>query len=820
MAQVKIVKRAFKEMQKLYHEDLETVRNIIKGFSEDLPGDCKQLEGYGNLCRTRQNDIRVIWRRDENNDFLVVKVGRRDKVYQQINRNRNLDNPLAWSDILDLPEDRVESIPTYKVSDQNYSSWYQFVYGGYLYSPILTPEQHRTIYSHLNTLTKNLRERRDEIIPSLLLQSAPGTGKTVCAALFACNQYTQPQQGWNIILILPPALCEEVKQFTCIKELDLKDDQFFFVGTFQEWHRSVNSELHNQVATNEEELDALTKEARRIHVISNNEYLSDHDLTLYRSFVYERDSINVKNPIYRNNELRVKKLIKIKQGREGYNKHLNNKLVWLDALRKTTQELDLTDIMTPEQITRQTLFIFDEAQDYLLRELDDVIQMLSRWRNQFLPPIIWLLGDLNQRIKPVDFDWGSLHLNQRIHLKYNYRNTQKILEFAEILHNFAKSANAGGRHLPDPSNPENAFEIGEKVAILKVDSMDDARNFLQQLSDNISASTQQDDRYLLRKLSRQVHLIYKHNHELMANYLPGISYLKAEEAKGREFDACIGFLIFQGEGKPSFEEANIWYTIATRAKSRLLIIATPGELERLGERDQFTNCDWYTSMDGNFLISWISELSGAEDLSEDVDAVDRLINDAVNSDPPLIHWDMYTVLRTAADDRINEIESKLIARLSQCNPDFLDRELKQADNNITDFYNRIAIKCLLLRSSRRFWDAITQANELKRTMANAYNRIINAIAQDLEDRFLPYEAARVRMNLGQQFPADYPFSSLISNNNFHNLSPVSNLCQMAIESISESELLLESLDEIQAAYNDYQVGNFITFDEYKSQRLH
>ena len=43
MAQVKIVKRAFKEMQKLYHEDLETVRNIIKGFSEDLPGDCKPI---------------------------------------------------------------------------------------------------------------------------------------------------------------------------------------------------------------------------------------------------------------------------------------------------------------------------------------------------------------------------------------------------------------------------------------------------------------------------------------------------------------------------------------------------------------------------------------------------------------------------------------------------------------------------------------------------------------------------------------------------------------------------------------------------------
>ncbi|MFM7560254.1 MAG: hypothetical protein ACKO5O_09410, partial [Cylindrospermopsis raciborskii] len=462
MAQVKIVKRAFKEMQKLYHEDLETVRNIIKGFSEDRPGDCKQLEGYGNLCRTRQNDIRVIWRRDENNDFLVVKVGRKDRVYQQINRNQNLDHPLALSHILDLPEERVESVPTYKVSDQNYSSWYQFVYGGYLYSPILTAEQQTTIFDDLNTLTNNLRERRDETIPSLLLQSAPGTGKTVCAALFACDQYTQ--QGWNIILILPPALCEEVKQFTCIKEIKLKDDQFFFVGTFQEWHRSVNSKLHNQVATNEEELDALTKESRRIH-ISNNEYLSDHDLTLYRSFVYERDNINIKNPIYRNNELRIEKLRKIKQGREGYKRHLNNKLVWLDALRQTTQELDLTDIMTPEQITRQTLFIFDEAQDYLLRELDDVIQMLTRWRNQFLPPIIWLLGDLNQRIKPVDFDWGSLHLNQRIHLKYNYRNTQKILEFAGILHNFAKRANAGGKHLPHPSNPEDAFEIGENVAI-------------------------------------------------------------------------------------------------------------------------------------------------------------------------------------------------------------------------------------------------------------------------------------------------------------------------------------------------------------------
>ena len=62
-------------------------------------------------------------------------------------------------------------------------------------------------------------------------------------------------------------------------------------------------------------------------------------------------------------------------------------------------------------------------------------KMLETWQTEHQhPTLIWLLGDMNQRIQPVDFDWGDLHLSRTYTLKYNYRNTQNILQFADIFY--------------------------------------------------------------------------------------------------------------------------------------------------------------------------------------------------------------------------------------------------------------------------------------------------------------------------------------------------------------------------------------------------
>jgi len=774
---IKIIRKALKEIQKLPFTAFELVEKVIRSFSEGNFGDCRQLAGYHNLNRTRKNDIRVIWTKDQEDNLLVIKAGKRDRVYREINENADRDNPICLSDFLNIEEEKIESIPTYEWFNQNHASWYQFVYGGYLYSPVLTKEQTKILHelSKISPYNQTIQE-----IPSLLVQSAPGTGKTVCAALLACELYEK--LGWNIILILPETLCAEVREFDSIKRINKCNNQGFFIGTLEEWHRTVSPELHSQLATFEEELAALEREARRIHAIHNHENLLKQDLLLYRSFVYERDSnsLNIRHPIYVNNLDQIEQLRKVTSR---YKEYLNNRLVWLDVLQKTTEELPPSELNQG----KVNIFIFDEAQDYLLRELRNIITMLKRWQQQYQCfSMIWLLGDMNQRIHLVDFDWGDLHLNKTYPLKYNYRNTKRILEFANIFHKLAEQANTkSGRHLPPVSNSENAFEEGEKVAILEINSIDQAVDFLRKLSTNINNSTVKNERYLLSKLSQQVCLIYKHQEDIPENCrnLSGLSYLSTEQAKGREFDACIAFSIFQGEGSPSFQEANTWYTIATRPRYRLLVIATSAELDRLGRDKLYNEFVWYMPANDDSSIVWISELSGSEESSRDINAVSKIIYDGIKLDPPLIYWDMYTALSfaKAENSKINEVESKLIERLSKCELKFLQQEFDLAAN-ISEIYNRAAVKSLILRSLHRSWDAVNQAHQFMESMPQEYRRTLNAIAKELEDKQLPYEAARVRMKLDDKFPNEYPFTKLIANND----KPlVSILCSMAIRILEE-----------------------------------
>jgi len=775
---VKVIRAAFKEIQKLTHEYFEDVAKIIKNFVNGDLGDHRKLSGYMDLWRTKRNETRVIWAKIDTNTLLVIKAGKRKDVYKNISEDRSRSNPLELYSLLGIEKERINDIPCYEWSDRKTTSWHQFVYGGYLHSPVLTEEQ-RKIFARLNNSSQDFSNT--STITSLLLQSSPGTGKTICAALLASELHKI--YNWSVTLILPRLLCNEVKEFSSIKEINQQHNIGFFVGTFEEWLKSVNPDIHSQIASLDEERKAMEIEARRTHLIGKDEELPEIHLGLYKSFVYKKDenarSNLEKHPIYRENSQVITRLVKIK---DEWKQKLKGKIIWLDALERVTQQLAPQNIST----SLTSIFIFDEAQDYLLDELNLVVDMLSRWQKEHNhPSIIWLLGDMNQRIQPVNFDWGDLHLSKRYTLKYNYRNTEKILEFANIFHAISREINAGSRKLPEPSNPSDAFEKGEPVKILEISSINDASSFLIKLSENIRYSLDGSERSLLSRLCSQISIIYAHPERIPNNRrnLKGLNFLDVYQSKGREFDACVAFCVFRGEGKPSFQESNNWYTIFTRPRHRLLIIATSDEIERIG-RDKFQKCDFFDTSNSHLeiLVSWITEWSNSEHLFKDKDAILNQIYQGINSHPVQIYWDTYAALRlTRIDDvQITKIESNMIKNLSSQGQSILQNEFLQTES-ILSVIDQIPLRCLILRCLNRSWDAVDEASKIQDLMPQEYNRIVNAIANDLENKGLLYEAARVRVKTGVPFPNEFPFSESFPDNT---KSIVSNLCKLGINKIN------------------------------------
>ncbi|WP_066381985.1 hypothetical protein [Anabaena sp. CA = ATCC 33047] len=768
-----IVRAAFREIQKLSYVYFQDVAEILTQMSECNLGEYRKLEGYENLWRTKRKDVRVIWERLNSNVFLIIKAGLRKNVYKNIIENRDRNQPLTLADVLEIDERKVEDIPTYKWHNYQSDSWYEFVYGGYLYSPVLTNEQKR-IFAELQTSSSKISSNFTNI-NSLLIQSAPGTGKTVCAALIACELY---RDNWNIVLILPANLCDDIRKFTEIKKIIAEEPKNFFIGTFTEWLSQSAPDIYQKIATTSEELSALQAEARRrVHDIPRSQYIGYRELILYRSFVINRHKSNQsKHPIYYENESLINQLKTINE---------NNRISQLAGKRNWIEGVYLiTENAHNFPNANRTIFIFDEAQDYLIDELWAIIKMLERWQTEYYhTSVLCLLGDMNQRIQPVNFDWGQLQLNKRKCLQYNYRNTKFILKFANTFHRFAQKANSGRKRLPEISNPENTFEVGEPVRLLECNSQAEALEILEILSKKFLYISSLEQRSLLRRVSSRVKIIYKNVPEKYKN-LPGLDYLNVQQAKGREFDVCVAFCVFNGQGLPTFEEANNWYTIFTRPRYRLLIIAITDEIERIG-RLHFQECQCSTSQNLEAL-DWIIEWANGENLFLDIDVVCDFIYEGLNSHPLQISWDTYAALRLARVDlkKLAEIENNAI-RIIQSQPNHLiHEELLKADN-ILSLVDKIPLKCLLLRALGNYWQAIGEAAPLKDIDFQEYQNLILRIADELENKGMLYEAARVRTKIGIEMPEHFPFRQEISNQDG---SLVSLLCQAAIDKLYYKEI--------------------------------
>lgn len=510
-------------------------------------------------------------------------------------------------------------------------------------------------------------------------------------------------------------------------------------------------------------------------MISSHEFLHIHDLMLFRAFIDQRHQHpEFDHPIYRENEHWIGKLQRINLPR--WRHRLGNRISWIDGVT------EITENTRPLKESNTTLFIFDEAQDYLIDEIKAIVKMLERWQKcNNHASILFLLGDMNQRITPIDFNWGHLELNRRHSLKYNYRNTKYILKFANSFHLFAQRASSGGKKLPEVSQPEDAFEQGEPVRILECTSQEEALKILNDLSDKVRYTCALEQRSILRLLSSQVKLIYQDIPEQYSN-LPGLDYIKFHQAKGREFDACVAFCVFKGQGQPSFEEANNWYTIFTRPRYRLLVIATTDEINRF-ERSHFQECQFFNTSNAD-VLDWITEWANGEHLFKDITGLCNIIYDGLNNQPVQIYWDTYAAFRLARidNDTVTQIEEQAIKILATHSKESLEEELRQI-KQIDSHSDRIPLQCLLLMALDSSWEAVKVASELQSINSQEYEDLILRIANKLQRKGLVYEAARVLTKIGMHIPENFPFRQEISSDEGYLISL---LCNAAIEKIANT----------------------------------
>ncbi len=76
-----------KLLKKLKPKELEVVKLLLLRLKlDDTEGlDIKQLKGHDDLFRVRKGQIRIVFRKSENNSILIVRIDRKnEKTYKDL----------------------------------------------------------------------------------------------------------------------------------------------------------------------------------------------------------------------------------------------------------------------------------------------------------------------------------------------------------------------------------------------------------------------------------------------------------------------------------------------------------------------------------------------------------------------------------------------------------------------------------------------------------------------------------------------------------------------------------------------------------------
>ncbi|MFM7602535.1 MAG: hypothetical protein ACKO7R_15265 [Pseudanabaena sp.] len=300
MRQIQLTRKAVKNLQTLQSTGASKVpERLFTQLAKTDQGEkflhTIHLSGYPHFWRSRLDlgggsSLRLIWTENLEDDSIrfLYADQRDDETYE-----------------LDLNALPLE--PAYCWHSETGVEWALFLNGAYNGSPVLTPQQ-RTVSAQVGQ-----HYAYDEVEKRIgffarITQSPPGTGKTITAALRACELY---EEGWNVFFLLPHYLLEDVKEFHCIRSIPSDLSKGFFYGTFQDWIIQLCPDIANSVMPPEDELQILKELAIRTGITkSKSGEIERRDLLLFQSFVLGSGPGHAKNVVYKENEQRIEILEK------------------------------------------------------------------------------------------------------------------------------------------------------------------------------------------------------------------------------------------------------------------------------------------------------------------------------------------------------------------------------------------------------------------------------------------------------------------------------------------------------------------------------
>lgn len=674
---------------------------------------------------------------------LVIGAGLRQdgSIHDAYNRNFNA-----------LPRE-----PYYQWHGETGYDWDFFINEGYLYNAELSEEQEAASEA---AEPQNRQAQGHHVgFHSLITQSPPGTGKTITAAQRACLLW---EQGYDVVFLLPEALLQQVLKYRCIRQIVEQNPPRFFVGTYYQWLQQRLPDFKRVMMTPQQELacfHSLVK--RRFNELNNSDVpLTYRDVLLYQIYVLNDNARNERDNIYNDNQERIKLLSRIRPHwwDDAPEKCGDWRLEYAQALNEYLEEN--SPLANPEAVG--TVIIVDEAQDYLLEEIEAIKALCRYWQNDYYPnTTLWLLGDLNQRISPVNFDWGTLHLSQLQEVNWpNYRTTQRILSVANRLKQKADQA-CVGKWLPYATSPEQCFEKpGDLVKVLVYPDLASAETFLAPLKDKIVAQMSSWERQhsLQWRLAARARLFCSDDyHAKSTDLMQYLEFMPVSKAKGREFESCIAFCIFDLPKRGGQLEAYTkFYTQLTRARRRLLIVTTHQQLGNMGgdifqaldqESSESIACiEWVdpthtekVSQSLNWITEYVNELHFSE--TESAGLLNIVLSDACQPNP-ILYWDMYNILGRygVSSEDVMELECEL-ADYFFTHPDQASN--LKADLKEPEIQSNPRLQALIYRCLGHSWQAALMAKSLSDTNTEEYADVLQGIAEDLRRRRLTFEAERL-----------------------------------------------------------------------------
>ncbi len=224
MRQIQLTRKAIKDLQRLQSTGAKKIpEKLFKKLTNTQEGEkfhhTKHLKGYRHLWRSRKDlggnsSLRLIWTNNLDDDSIrFLYVDQRD------------------DDTYDFDLNKLPQEPAYTWNGKTVGEWALFLNCEYNTSPVLTQHQRQTS-GKVGNKSSYGEDKRIGFFAHIT-QCPPGTGKTITAALRACELYKS--DCWNVIFLLPQRLLEDVKTFRCIKSMPSELSEGFFCGTFQDW---------------------------------------------------------------------------------------------------------------------------------------------------------------------------------------------------------------------------------------------------------------------------------------------------------------------------------------------------------------------------------------------------------------------------------------------------------------------------------------------------------------------------------------------------------------------------------------------------------